>query len=307
MTIQPHWAYYNTVLKLVKDHGGLHRKKLRELARDSAGISSEEYEEVNARGTNIFNSRIHWASMDMVGIGAFERTGRGIVAITDFGSKLLADHPAGLSRKEIESLPEWTKWKENWGQRSSKPAKDLSEEETNDQTPDEKLDSAIEELTRNLAGELVKKIQSLKPVALEKLVLQLLHAMGYGDSEEALQHLGGSGDEGVDGVISLDRLGLQKIYVQAKRYKDESAITPNTIQAFAGAIHSKGAVGGVFITTSGFTKLAIEAAKKSKIPIELIDGLSLGNLLIKHNVGIRVLHTFHRAELDESHFEDLES
>ena len=165
----------------------------------------------------------------------------------------------------------------------------------------------MDELTSNLARELVKKIQSLKPVALEKIVLQLLYAMGYGENEGASEHLGGTGDEGVDGVISLDRLGLQKIYVQAKRYKDDRKIDPTTIQAFIGALSSKKAVGGVFITTSEFTKAAVEASMKSNLPIELIDGRRLGSLLIEHKVGVRTLKVVHRSELDEAHFEDLEA
>jgi restriction system protein len=129
--------------------------------------------------------------------------------------------------------------------------------------------------------------------------------MGYGASEEALQHLGGSGDEGVDGVINLDKLGLQKIYIQAKRYKDGSPITPTTIQAFVGALVSKRAVGGVFITTSDFTRAAIEAATKSNLQLELINGARLGELLIQYKVGVRTKELV-RANLDETFFEELD-
>lgn len=306
MTIHPHWYYYKCVLELAAEHAPIHRKNLRELAAAASDISPIEFDEVNERGTNIFNSRIHWASMDMVGIGALARTGRGLVEITEFGKSLLLRFPAGFTREEVQALPEWESWKQNWGQHKRSKTNNRSEEPSEEQTPDEKFDAIIEELNSNLAGDLVRKIQSLKPIALERLVLQLLHAMGYGGSEDAVLHLGGSGDEGVDGVIDLDQLGLQKIYVQAKRYKDDQNIPPTTIQAFSGAILSKGAVGGVFITTSGFTKMAEEAAKKSPIAIELIDGPTLGALLIKHQVGIRVLQTYRRAELDEAHFEDLE-
>jgi restriction system protein len=309
MTINPHWAYYRTVLKIGSENGPIHRKTMRELAAKASGITPEEFEFTNERGTNIFNSRIHWAVMDMVGIGAFQRTSRGFVEITPMGRELLTRFPKGFSRKEVEALPEWAEWKNTWsGKNGRKETSSASTTEAaSELTPDERLDAALDELNANLASELVRKIQSLKPVALERLVLQLLHAMGYGDSEESMSHLGGSGDEGVDGVINLDQLGLQKIYIQAKRYRDGSPITPTTIQAFIGALDSKRAVGGVFITTSDFTKAAVEAATKSSRHIELINGGRLGELLIENQVGVRTIQIVHRSELDEAHFEDLDS
>ena len=307
MSIQPHWAYYNTVLSLGFKHGPLHRKVMRELAGKAVGLSDEDFKLENERGTNIFNSRIHWATMDLVGVGAFQRVSRGVVEITEFGRELLEKYPSGLSRKDVKELPEWTTWKSSWtGKSGSKKLSKSSVEADFEQTPDEKLDSAIDELNSNLANELIKKIQSLKPSALEKIVLQLLHAMGYGSNEEAMEHLGGAGDQGVDGVINLDQLGLQKIYIQAKRYQDGSPIAPTTIQAFIGALDSKRAVGGVFITTSDFTKAATDAAHKSSRHIELINGSRLGELLIEHKVGVRNTQVIYRNELDEAHFEDLD-
>ena len=307
MSIQPHWTYYNTVLALSVEHGPLHRKVMRELAAKAVGLSDEDFSLKNERGTNIFNSRIHWAVMDLVGVGAFERVSRGIVDLTDFGRDLLSKYPVGLTRKDLQALPEWTAWKTSWTGKfnSKKDAYPLIDTDA-EQTPDEQLDSALDELNSNLANELIKKIQSLKPSALEKIVLQLLHAMGYGSNEEAMEHLGGAGDEGVDGVINLDQLGLQKIYIQAKRYRDGSPITPTTIQAFIGALDSKRAVGGVFITTSDFTKAAKDAADKSSRHIELINGSRLGELLIEHKVGVRNTQIIYRNELDEAHFEDLD-
>ena len=308
MPILTHYAYYQTVLKIALDHGPLHRKKVHLLAAEAVGLSEDEFSHENERGTNIFKSRIHWAVMDLVGVGALERPTRGMVSITDFGKELLLRYPSGFNRKDLEALPQWKDWKSSWTAKSNNmtPMSSVSESAL-DQTPDERFDAALDELNSNLANELIKKIQSLPPIAMEKIVLQLLYAMGYGENEEATQHLGGVGDEGVDGVISLDKLGLQKIYVQAKRYKDDSKIDPTTIQAFIGALTSKKAVGGVFITTSEFTTAAIDASTKSNLPIELIDGRRLGTLLIEHKVGVRTLQVIYRSELDEAHFEDLES
>jgi restriction system protein len=279
---------------------------MRSLSAAANGITAEEFELENDRGTNIFDSRIHWAVTDMVGIGALVRTSRGVVEISPFGRSLMERYPNGFTRKEVESLPEWAEWKARWEEKKNKSASQ-SESVSAEAglTPDELLDAALDELNESLARDLVQRIQALKPDALERIVLQLLHAMGYGASEEALQHLGGSGDEGVDGVINLDKLGLQKIYIQAKRYKDGSPITPTTIQAFVGALVSKRAVGGVFITTSDFTKAAIEAASKSTLQLELINGARLGELLIQYRVGVRTKELV-KADLDETFFEELD-
>ncbi len=306
MTINPHWAYYATVLKLAADNGPVHRTTMRTLSASANGITAEEFELENDRGTNIFDSRIHWAVTDMVGIGALIRTSRGVVEISPFGRSLMERYPNGFTRKEVESLPEWAEWKARWEEKKNKTAPQTESVSAEaGLTPDELLDAALDELNESLARDLVQRIQALKPDALERIVLQLLHAMGYGASEEALQHLGGSGDEGVDGVINLDKLGLQKIYIQAKRYKDGSPITPTTIQAFVGALVSKRAVGGVFITTSDFTKAAIEAASKSTLQLELINGARLGELLIQYRVGVRTKELV-KADLDETFFEELD-
>lgn len=306
MAIEPHWAYYHLVLKFVESLGQVRAKDLKQLIGDEVQISQEEFDQDNARGTNIFGSRIHWAVTDMVGVGALDRVSRGVVGITDFGRELLGKYPAGLTRKELETLPQWEAWKQKWVEKPPKSS-DLDEEEpSSEQTPDERLDAALEELNDIISGDLVRKVQSLKPVAMERLVLKLLLAMGYGADEDSLQHLGGPGDEGVDGVINLDKLGLQKIYVQAKRYKDNSSIDPTTIQAFIGALDSKRAAGGVFITTSDFTKAAREAAVKSSRHIELINGKRLGELLITYAVGVRLNKPIYRAQLDDDFFDELE-
>lgn len=305
MTINAHWAYYSTVLKLASEQGALHRTKMRELSATVSGITAEEFALENDRGTNIFDSRIHWAVTDLVGVGALARTSRGVVEITSFGLSLLQRFPTGFSRKEVEALPEWAEWKSRWAEKKNlRSTESQSVSSESGLTPDELLDAALDELNESLARDLIQRIQALKPDALERIVLRLLHAMGYGASEEALQHLGGSGDEGVDGVINLDALGLQKIYIQAKRYKDGSPITPTTIQAFMGALLSKQAVGGVFITTSDFTRAAIEAAGKGNRKIELINGARLGELLIQYKVGVRTKELV-RADLDETFFEEL--
>lgn len=307
MTIEPHWFYYKSVLEILDTSGPLHRLDLRDRIADKYGLSAEERSFANQRGTNIFGSRVHWAQTDLVGIGALNRPGKGIVEINDFGKTLMAIPHEQLNRKYIMSLPEWEAWKEKIESKKETQSSASEDVINSSSTPDEILDAALEELSDSLASTLISKIQSLPPSALEKLVLGLLFAMDYGATEDSLQHLGGPGDEGVDGVINLDALGLQKLYVQAKRYKDGSKITPDTIQSFIGALVSKRAVGGVFITTSDFTSAAREAAAKSTLNITLINGGELGKLLIDNGIGVRVKQVINRSEMDESYFEDLDT
>ena len=128
--------------------------------------------------------------------------------------------------------------------------------------------------------------------------------MGYGADEDSIEHTGKSGDEGIDGVINQDRLGLQRVYVQAKRYKTGSNISQETLQAFVGALHGKGATSGVFITTSGLTKNAMEYAKHQNNPrIIVIDGIELGKLMVEFEIGVEVQRSFRVVTIDENYFE----
>ncbi len=150
-------------------------------------------------------------------------------------------------------------------------------------SPEERIDDAIEELRDSVARDLLEIIGRAAPESFEKLVLELLHKMGYGTSRADLQRVGGSGDEGIDGIISLDRLGLEKVYIQAKRWK--KPVGSPEIQGFMGALQLQGAAKGVFVTTSAFTKDAKQAAAKARGSIVLVDGDRLSGLMIDNGVG----------------------
>jgi restriction system protein len=173
------------------------------------------------------------------------------------------------------------------------------------ETPQERIDSAFEEIETALAAEIVQRVRNLSPKFLEIVVLELLHAMGYGASEAGIQHVGGPGDEGIDGVIHQDTLGLQRIYVQAKRYKTENTIGRPDIQKFVGALAGQGANGGVFITTSNFSTDAIDYANKNlSARIVLIDGADFGRLMVRHGIGVQKQRTYSIVDIDEDYFED---
>jgi restriction system protein len=168
-------------------------------------------------------------------------------------------------------------------------------------SPEERIEAALAELRESVARDLLENIGRAPPEFFEGLVLRLLHAMGYGTSQADLQRVGGSGDGGIDGIISLDRLGLEKVYIQAKRWKN--TVGSPEIQGFMGALHLQGASKGVFITTSAFTKDAKHAASKARGSIVLVDGAQLTAMMIEHAVGVS-----HKArqipKIDNDFFED---
>ena len=173
----------------------------------------------------------------------------------------------------------------------------------NSDSPIESMDTAIRVMNSALAGDLLQRIREEKPEFLEKLVLRLLHEMGYGASLENLEHIGGSGDEGVDGVIHQDQLGIDKIYVQAKRYRESGPIGRPTIQSFVGALSGKKATRGVFITTSRFSADALEyVSSLTGFSVVLIDGEQLVKFMLENKVGVMTQQTFEVLSIDEDFF-----
>jgi len=170
-------------------------------------------------------------------------------------------------------------------------------------SPEEQMDAALAEVRDRVARELLESIGRAPPAFFEQLVLELLHKMGYGTSRDDLQRVGGSGDEGIDGIISLDRLGLEKVYIQAKRWKKTNQVGSPDIQGFMGALQLQGATKGVFITTSAFTKDAKAAAAKARGSIVLVDGEHLTNLMMDHGVGVSH-KTLRVPKVDSDYFED---
>jgi restriction system protein len=224
-------------------------------------------------------------------------------AINDLGKKLLAENPAGFDVSVLEETEGWIQW--GVRTRNRQEALNGSAILPNEETPNESIEASIDQIESNLAHELVTRLQEASPQFLEETILELLGRMGYGDGNDSLEHLGGPGDEGVDGVINQDKLGLQRIYIQAKRYKFGNNIGGPALQNFMGALKGKGASGGVFITTSAFTPAALEYVSRNMEPrIVLIDGVELGRLLIQHEVGVIALRTYKVLEIDENFFNE---
>jgi restriction system protein len=253
-----------------------------------------------------FANRVNWAKSYLGKAGLIELTKRAHFRITEQGRQVLAAPPERIDIKYLNRFPGFQQFQA----RVDKDGDDISVltptacTETS-LAPDEVMRSAHRQLERALAEELMQRIRSGTPAFFESLVVRLLVGMGYGgsvtDVSKALT--GGSGDGGVDGVIDQDRLGLDRIYVQAKRYADGNSVGASAIRDFFGSLNLFKATKGVFVTASNFSSQARETAAKLGTRIVLIDGDQLTRLMIRHGVGCRIEETLEIKKVDEEFFE----
>lgn len=248
-----------------------------------------------------FANRVNWAKSYLGKAGLITLTKRGHFVVSERGKTVLVAPPPAINIKFLESFPEFKQFREANGQPAAAPPPEAVN--LKDLTPDEVIRSAYGELHQALSSELMSKILSAPPDFFERLVVQLLVAMGYGGSAiEAVRALGKSGDGGVDGVIDQDALGLDRIYVQAKRYTD-SKVSSGEIRDFFGSLDRFKATKGLFVTTSSFSPSAKETAELLSKRIVLIDGPQLTRLMIRFDIGCRVEETIQIKKLDEEFFE----
>ncbi len=230
-----------------------------------------------------------------------ERPKRGHFRTTDLGRSLLTNPPPKIDvafLQRYEGLREFTS-----AGASPKPSGSSEEAPFSEATPQETIESAVNRLNAALRSDLAARVAALTPLAFEQLIVDLTLAMGYGAGGEG-QRIGKSGDGGVDGIISEDRLGLDVVYLQAKRYDPDNKIGPGQIREFIGTLHIRRASKGVFVTTSSFTASAETEAMQAGQRLVLIDGKRLADLMIRHDVGVRVVQTLHLKEIDLNFFED---
>jgi len=304
VTLPTYEALMLPLLRALRD-GQPHR--ISEVARDLAvelGIEEEQMAELLPSGkVTVWRSRTQWASQYLSQAGAITRTQRGVFVISERGRKLLAEHPGGLGRSDLLQFPEFVDFttRRRPGEDPT-PAPELPTLAAGT-SPQERLEVAAAEVNDTVAAELLQRINEQLPEFLEKVVLQLLVAMGYAGSLGRADHLGGSGDEGVDGVVRQDALGLDRIYVQAKRYSSGRVVGRPDIQAFVGALQGAQATRGVYITTSRFSVDGLEYADRVAQRVVLIDGAELTRLMVEHGVGVQTDQTFVLSRVDEDFFE----
>jgi len=273
---------------------------------DQLALTPEERSELLPSGKQtIFSNRVHWAKSYLSKAHLVEITRRGHFKITERGQKLLENHPSHIDNRLLMQFEEFRQFRErsNEADESANQAV-LPSIEDQKQTPDESMRTAHRQIETALAQDLLDRIREAPPDFFERLIVNLLLSMGYGGSaENAGRTLGRSGDDGVDGVIDQDALGLDRVYVQAKRYAIGNSIGAGAIRDFFGSLDRHKAAKGLFVTTSAFSSSARETAEFLSKWIVLIDGDHLAKLMIRHNVGCRVEYTLDIKKVDEEFFE----
>lgn len=271
------------------------------------GLTDDEREEMLPSGKQrLLHNRIHWAKFYMAKAGLISSPKRGLFVATDTGKALLATQPTAI---DVESLKSYPSFVEFYGAASSgvsaneTPAALAATESAI--TPEEQIDAAHSILTSALRADLLTRILEQTPAFFERVIVDLLVAMGYGGSHEnAAMRLGKSGDGGIDGIVDEDRLGLDRIYLQAKRYANHVSVGRPEIQGFVGSLVGLGASKGVFVTTSTFSSPAVDFARGLQQRVILIDGARLTELMVEFGVGVRTSRVVEVKRLDEDFFSE---
>lgn len=286
--------------------GEVQNKDVVEQLSDDFGLTEEEREQLLPSGKQTtFSNRVSWAKGYLKQAGLVKYTKYGHFEITEAGRKVLAANPTNI---DIEFLSQFESFQEFRNRKGSSSGVEPTAVEASDQsekTPDEVLRAAHRQINEALASDLLDRVQEASPEFFEDLIVELLLAMGYGGaSERAGRRIGGSGDGGVDGVIDQDPLGVDQIYVQAKRYKEGNNIGAGAIRDFFGALNLKKAQKGIFFTTSSFSGDALQTAKDLGMRIVLIDGKRLAKLMLNYNIGCRDEEVLYLKKIDHDFFED---
>ena len=291
------------LLKFTRDDVEHNAREAIESISVEFSLSPEERREpLPSRRALLFDNRLAWALFHMKKAGLLESPRRGLFRITPRGKELLTKKPTVINLKLLEQFPEFQEFRAT----SSKNKNEVKSSQpiaVSEQTPEEALEFAHQSIRLALSQELLSRILTCSPVFFEELVVELLVAMGYGGSRrDAGERVGQSGDGGIDGIIKEDRLGLDTIYIQAKRWQGN--VGRPEIQKFVGALQGQRARKGVFITTSSFTSDAVDYASRIDTKVVLIDGQHLANLMMDFDVGVSVAATYAVKRIDSDYFEE---
>ncbi len=303
------------LLQITADGREHQQAALVEALADKFNLTPEERAELipSGRQTRLYN-RVSWARNYLTGAILLQRTGRGRSSITQRGREVLAGNPARIDNTYLRQFPEFRDYLRSARKERDQQSehKTTSESDTPDEaleatsesdTPDEALEDTFQRIRTQLVQELRQQMKQSSPRRFETLVVDLLLAMGYGGSRrDAGSAVGKSGDGGIDGIIKEDRLGLDLVYIQAKRW--DGTVGPRVVREFSGSLDMHRARKGVLVTTSEFSQSAEESAERSDKQIILIDGDQLAELMIDHNVGVSEVQSYVVKRVDEAYFED---
>lgn len=275
---------------------------------DAAKILAEQFELTEEEQAKllpsgqqpVFYNRVGWSRTYLKKAGLLDDPKRGYFQITERGKKVLDEKPSRIDMNFLRQFPEYIEFREAGRDTTNDVDK---EEDLEGLTPEEALENSYQRIRRDLSDEILQYVLSSTPGFFEKLVVDLLVKMGYGGSQrDAARVIGQTGDEGIDGIIDEDRLGLDTIYIQAKKWKKPSSIGRPEIQKFAGALQGKRAKKGIFITTTTFSKEAREFASNIDTKVVLIDGSRLTDLMIDYGVGVTTRTQYELKDLDTDYF-----
>lgn len=289
------------LLKLVSDKQEHKHRDVIEILAEEFKITDEERKELLPSGNQfIFDNRVGWARTYLKKAGLIDSPRRGIYKISQPGIETLKNNPERIDVKYLKQFPSFLEF-QNAGKNDN--IEEKSQINFIEQTPEENLEKAYQNIKKSLATDLLSRVLDLSPSFFEKLVVELLVKMGYGGSiKDAGKAIGKSGDEGIDGTIKEDKLGLDIIYIQAKKWKPGNVVGRPELQKFVGALAGQGAKKGIFITTSNFTKEAIEYNPKNEIKIVLLNGDQLTQLMIDYSIGCTPQQTYELKKIDNDYF-----
>ncbi|MBI3184002.1 MAG: restriction endonuclease [Myxococcales bacterium] len=277
------------------------------IAEEFKATEQERNEVLPSGRQRRIHNRVGWAKTYLQKAGLVEPNGRGRFRITTRGREVLKGKPNRIDMEFLKQFPEYNAFAALRHEEDKEPEPQTSDVKLPDstETPEEILEDSYQELRRRLADELLERIKGCTPRFFEKLVVDLLVAMGYGGSrKDAGQAVGQSGDEGIDGIIKEDRLGLDVVYIQAKRWTN--TVGRPVVQAFAGSLEGQRARKGVLISTSDFSREARDYVRQNEKKIVLIDGAELARLMIDHGIGVTEIATYTVKKLDLDYFGDEE-
>lgn len=305
MPVPTYDQFIEPILRFLAKHpDGALARAAHDAAADQLGLTETQRQEVIGSGQATYKNRAGWAHDRLKRAGLSESARRGYWRLTAAGVDYAQSNPAPLSAAQVERLATMN-MTVRLRDLTGEPVADCNgtvslTQEAATISPDDRLEQALAELRESTASELLESLLRVSPGRFEVIVLDVLHRLGYGTSRHDLHRVGGSGDAGIDGVISLDKLGLEKVYVQAKRW--QNTVGRPELQAFYGALAGQKAKRGVFITTSSFTAQALEFGRSVE-GIVLVDGIRLVNLMMDHEVGVSS-RTLKVPKLDSDYFDE---
>lgn len=297
--------YQSIMLPLLRHIADGKEYKMRDVTdrlAEQLGVTEEERKELLPSGAApVFYNRTAWAKTYLKKAGLIDSPKQGIVIISKRGLEVIKRSPTSIDVKFLKQFSEFVEFQTTKGENETNEidkAEDISTE-----TPEEALETAYQKIRKSLAQDLLNKVITLSPSFFERLVVELIVKMGYGGSiKDAGRAIGKSGDEGIDGTIKEDKLGLDIIHIQAKKWQTGNSVGRPGLQKFVGALAGQGAKKGIFITTSSFTRDALDYAPRNETKIVLIDGQQLAQFMIDYNLGVTSLNSYEVKRMDSDYF-----